>query len=213
MRVVQFGTLQESIIAREPQAIAGARKLPIVRGRHDPDAVAGLFTARLLAIEADVAVGVGPLLDADQQREVAVAEIGHDEDLVALEAGIRAAELPGPASGRCPEPPVLAGVTRRDDEVACACKVAWRSVLKEFAVLAVRIGLLVDLRRIRFSKGRIALRLYQPCARRVYQPGASVTTQRIIGGPGESLSVRLLRNVREIRGGGQAASVRKVRGK
>src|SRR5262249_7733093 len=123
----------------------GAGKLLVVGGGHELDAVAGARATRLVAFETDIPVGLGPLLDADQQREVAVAQVGREEDLVALETWVRAPELPRPAGGPRPDPPLLAGMTRRDDEVACAGKIVRRSILEALAVLAVRIGPLGDL--------------------------------------------------------------------
>src|SRR5262249_56026294 len=129
--VVQLGEEGQSRCACEPQAIARAGKLVVVSGGHEPDAIADARAARLVAVETDVAVGVRPLLEADQQREVAVAEIGREEDLVALEARVRAAELSRPAGGRRPEPPLLAGVTRRDDEGTRAAESAPRTILEK----------------------------------------------------------------------------------
>src|SRR5262245_52320847 len=142
--IIELGLSQEPIAAREPEPVARAGELEVVLRGNERHAVARRLRAGVDAFGNDGAFRVRPLLDPRQHDDVAVAKVGHEEDLVALEAGIRPAELSGAPAGRRPDPPLLAGMTRRHVEIARSAHVVWSEHLHQRFVRPTRIRALID---------------------------------------------------------------------
>src|SRR5262249_47778153 len=141
--LVHVDAPEEVVVGPEPEPVLRVREL-VVLG-HQLDDPGGMPLDGLLADQRGRRLGVVPLLDADQQLEVAVAEIRAEEVLVAL----RVAEAPGPARRRRPQPLLILVVARREMEEARVLDVRRRREAQEGAVLAAGVGLLghVDLAR------------------------------------------------------------------
>src|SRR5262249_32473526 len=94
--------------------------------------------------------------DADEQLEVAIAQIRAEEVLVTLGVG-QAARL---ASGRRPEPLLVLLAARREMQEAAPLHVGRPGELDERAVLAARIGLFDDLELARACQRVLVVALH-----------------------------------------------------
>src|SRR4029434_3497602 len=103
---------QEEVVLAEPEAVLRVRELLVLR--HQLDEVARLAIDRLLAHQRGGSLVVVPLLDAHEQLEVTIAQIGAEEVLVAL----RVAETARATRPRSPQPLLILLAARREVQEA-----------------------------------------------------------------------------------------------
>src|SRR5205823_1035920 len=159
-------------------------------------------------------------LDADEKLEVAIAQVAADEDLVTLEAACGSAELPYASRAGQPRPPLVTGAARRHVEQARALAIGRGHELDEGAVLAVWVGLLVDLARDTAATARLVeTRRGEErigAIRALERAGLDVRLQGGRGLPGRLLGVAearegFLPEVGRVGGGREVLGVRRCR--
>src|SRR5438477_3132276 len=174
VRVVDLDAPEERVGGAEPEAVTRVRELLVLR--HEVDDVARFAVDLLVGRERGLGLVVVPLLDADDQLEVTVAQVGAEEVLVAL----RVTEAPYPPRRRRPEPLLVLLTARRDVEEAGPLGVGRRGELHEGAMLAARFGLLRNVDVAHPAERALLVALHGGGAASVAPRGEAVLLLRLV---------------------------------